>query len=74
MDLMVEKFSNLDSKVIEIYLLVDFNINHFQNGKYTLNRKRSTTSQESVHTIINRYKKFCQIHSFGIIDFGISDH
>ena len=36
-DLMVEKFSNLNLKVNEIYLLGDFNINHFQNGKYILN-------------------------------------
>ena len=62
MDLMVEKFSNLNLKDNEIYLLGDFNINLFQNGKYILNGKRSTTSQGSVHTMINRYKEFCQIH------------
>ena len=37
MDLMVEKFSNLSLKDTEIYLLCDFNINLFQNGKYFLN-------------------------------------
>ena len=63
MDLMVEKFSNLNLKDNEIYLLGDFNINLFQNGKYILNGKRSTTSQGSVHIMINRYKAFCQIHS-----------
>ena len=63
MDLMVEKFSNLNLKDNEIYLLGDFNINLFQNGKYILNGKRSTTSQGSVHTMINRYKEFCQIYS-----------
>ena len=63
MDLMVEKFSNLNLKDNEIYLLGDFNINLFQNGKYILNGKRSTTSQGSVHTMINRYREFCQIHS-----------
>ena len=31
---MVEKFSNLNLKDNEIYLLGDFNINLFQNGKY----------------------------------------
>ena len=36
-----------------------FNINLFQNGKYILNGKRSTTSQESVHTMINRHREFC---------------
>ena len=41
----------------------DFNNNLFKNGKYILNEKRSFTSQGSVHTMINRYKGFCQIHS-----------
>ena len=63
MDIMVEKFSNLNLKDYEIYLLGEFSINHFQNGKDILNGKRSTTSQGSVHTMINRYKEFCQIHS-----------
>ena len=63
MELVVEKFSNLNLKDNEIYLLGDFNINLFQNGKYILNGKRSTNSQGSVHTLINRYKEFCQIHS-----------
>ena len=60
---MVEKFSDLNVKDNEIYPLGDFNINLFQNGKYILNGKRSTTSQGSVHTMINRYREFCQIHS-----------
>ena len=63
MDLMDETFSNLNLKDNEIYLLGDFNINIFLNGKDILNGKRSTTSQGSVHTIINTYKEFCQIHS-----------
>ena len=63
MDLMVEKFSNSNLKYNEIYLLGYFNINLFQNGKYILNGKRSTASQGSVHTMINRYREFCQIHS-----------
>ena len=63
MDLMVKKFSNLNLKDNEIYLPGDFNINLSQNSKYILNRKRSTTSQGSVHTMINRYREFCQIHS-----------
>ena len=45
---MVEKFSNLNLKDIEIYFLGDFNIILFQNGKYILNGKRSTTSQGSI--------------------------
>ena len=61
-DLMVKIFSNLNLKDNEIYLLGDFN-NLFQNSKYILNGKRSTTSQGSVHTMINRYREFCQIHS-----------
>ena len=55
-DLMVKKFSNLNLIDNEIYLLGDFNINLFQNGNYILNRRRSTTSQGSAHTFINRYK------------------
>ena len=54
MDLMINKFSNLNLKENEIYLLGDFNINLFQNDKYIPNGKRSTTSQGSVHTMINR--------------------
>ena len=46
-----------------IYLPGDFNINLFQNSEYIKNRKISTTSQGLVHTITNRYKEFCQIHS-----------
>ena len=40
MDLMVEKFSNLNLKDIEVYLLSDFNINLFKKGKkkYRLSR------------------------------------
>ena len=49
MDLMVEKFSNLNLKDNMIYFLDDFNINLFQNGKHILNGKRSTTSQRSTH-------------------------
>ena len=57
--LMIEKFSNLNLKDDEIDLLGDFNINLFQNGKYILSGKRSTISQGSIHTMINRYKEFC---------------
>ena len=63
MDLMVESFSNLNLKDIDIYLLGDFNVNLFQNGKYILNGKRGTTSEGLVVTMINRYKEFCQIQS-----------
>ena len=63
MDLMLKKFSNLNLKDNETYLLRDFNINLFQNDKYILNEKRSTTSQGSLHTITNRYTEFCQILS-----------
>ena len=60
---MIEKCSNLNLKDYVIYLLGDFNINLFQNGKYILNGKRSTTTQGSVHTMINKYKEFRQNHS-----------
>ena len=46
MDLMFDKCSNLNLKDNGIYLLGDFNINLFQNGKYILNGKRSTASQD----------------------------
>ena len=64
---MVKECSNLNLKDNEIYPLGDFNINLSQNGKYILNRKRSTTSQGSVHTMINRYREFCQIHSLKLL-------
>ena len=60
---MVEKLSNLNLKDNEIYLPNDFNINHFQNGKYILKGKRSIAFQGSVHTMINRDKEFSQIYS-----------
>ena len=58
MDLMVEELSNLNLEDNEIYVLSDFNTNLFQNSNYILNRKRSTTSQGSDHTLINRYRNF----------------
>ena len=63
-DFMVENFSNLNLVDNEIYLFGDFHINLFQNGNYILNRKRSTTSQRSIHMFINRYKELCQTYSF----------
>ena len=63
MDLIIEKFSSLNLKDNEIYLLGDFNISLFQNSKYILNGRKSTNSQGLAHTLINRYKEFCQICS-----------
>ena len=45
-DLMVKKFSNLNLKDKEIYLLRDFNINLFQNGKQFLNGKEAPTLKD----------------------------
>ena len=39
MELIVKRFSLLNLKDNEIYLLGDFNINLLQNGIYILNRK-----------------------------------
>ena len=46
MDLMVGKFSNLNLRGNEIYLLSDFNINLFQNSKYILNEKEAPTLKD----------------------------
>ena len=46
MDLMDEKFSNLNLKDNEIYLLVDVNINLLQNGKYILNGKKAPSLKD----------------------------
>ena len=43
--------------------LVILTLVFFKNEKFILNGERSTTSQGSVHTMINRYSEFCQIHS-----------
>ena len=43
---MVKKFSNLNLKDKEIYLLRDFNINLFQNGKQFLNGKEAPTLKD----------------------------
>ena len=53
MNLKVEKSSNLNLKDNEIYLLSDFNIVLFQNGKSVLNGKGSPISQGSLYTIID---------------------
>ena len=63
MDLMIEKLANLNLRDNEIYLLGDFYINIFQNSKYILNGKRSSISQGSFYSMINRCKKFCPIHT-----------
>ena len=41
MNLMIKKFSNLNLKDNEIYPVVAFNINFFQNCKYILNGKKA---------------------------------
>ena len=43
---MGEKFSNLNLKDNEIYLLRDFNINLFQNDKQFLNGKEAPTLKD----------------------------
>ena len=45
MDLMAEKFSGLNLKDNQIYLLSDFNINLFQNGKYILKEAQPRKDQ-----------------------------
>ena len=45
-DLMGEKFSNLNLKDNDIYLLPDFNINIFQNDKQFLNGKEAPTLKD----------------------------
>ena len=57
LDLMVEKFTNLNLKDNDRYLLGDFIIHLFENGKYILNGKRTTNSQGSFHTLRNIYKQ-----------------
>lgn len=42
--------TNLNLKVNDIYLLVDFNVTFLQNGDFILSRKRSAVCQESVYT------------------------
>ena len=54
MELLVKRFSLLNLKDKEIYLLRDFNINLLQNGNYILNRK-GTACQGPVPTLINEY-------------------
>ena len=63
MELIVKRFSLLNLKDNEIYLLGDFNINLLQNGIYILNRKGMAAWQEPVPTLINKYQEFCQIFS-----------
>ena len=57
LDLMVEKFTNLNLKDNDRYLLGDFIIHLYENGKYILNGKRTTNSQGSFHTLRNIYKQ-----------------
>ena len=44
----------------EIYLLGDFNINLFQNGKLFLNENQSNQVKNPTSSLISQYKEFCQ--------------
>ena len=59
MELIVKHLSHLSLKVNEIYLLGDFKINLLQNRNYILNGKGIAACQGPVHTLINKYQKFC---------------
>ena len=55
---------NLDN---EIFLLGDFTINLFHNGKYFLKNKQDMQNHIPSTSIVNQYKLFCQRYSLELL-------
>ena len=53
----------IDSKTNENYLLGDFNINLFQNGKFIFKENQSYKLKSSSSALVNKYKEFSQTFS-----------
>ena len=60
LDLLSNSFQQIDLNKKEIYLLGDFNINLFQNGKFLLKENQSNQVKDTTCSLISKYKEFCQ--------------
>ena len=60
LNLLSNSFQQIDLNKKEIYLLGDFNINLFQNGKFLLKDNQSNQVKDPTSSLISKYKEFCQ--------------
>ena len=60
LNLLSNSFQQIDLNEKEIYLLGDFNINLFQNGKFLLKENQSNQVKDPTSSLISKYKEFCQ--------------
>ena len=60
LNLLSNSFHQIDLNKKEIYLLGDFNINLFQNGKFLLKENQSKQVKDPTSSLISKYKEFCQ--------------
>ena len=59
LNLLSNSFQQIDLNKKEIYLLGDFNINLFQNGKFLLTENQSNQVKDLTSSLISKYKEFC---------------
>ena len=60
LNLLSNSFQQIDLNKKEIYLLGDFNINLFQNGKLLLKENQSNLVKDPTSSLISKYKELCQ--------------
>ena len=72
LNLLSNSFQQIDLNKKEFYLLGDFSINLFQNGKFLLKENQSNQVKDPTSSLISKYKEFCQ--SFFLTDIIILDH
>ena len=58
LDIFSNNLQQTDGKIIEMYLLRDFNINFPQNGKFFLKENKTYELTKSISSLVNKYKDF----------------
>ena len=61
LNLLSNSFQQIDLNKKEIYLLGDFNINLFQNGKFLLKENQSNQVKDPTSSLIRKYKIFASL-------------